>query len=229
MSIIAKNNTLLTIDVAKSNTSSTIEIVKKNTSSTIKIDKINTSSTLEIAENNTSSTSKIVEIIALLTIEINALSTADIVLKSKKKFFDFRGIRFRYKNNLLYFIFDLIDSERLCISKFMKTEIFQQIHDFTHHNDFMKIYDKLRHFIYVRFMIKRFKIYITHYSKYQINQIKRYSIYNELNSIVSLIIFFHTIVMNFIITLLFNKKFDVLLIIICKFSKKILFIVDYNI
>ena len=110
----------------------------------------------------------------------------------------------------------------------MKTKIFRQTHDFTHHDDFMKIYDRLRHFIYVRFMIKRLKIYIIHCSKCQMNQTKRHSIYDELNSIVSSTISFYTIVMNFIITLSFNRKFDVLLIIICKFSKKILLIVDHN-
>ena len=175
------------------------------------------------------STFEIVKIIASLTTKINALSTINVVSKSKKKLFDSRDIRFRYKNDLLYFTFELIDSKRLCISKFMKAKIFRQTHDFTHYNDFIKIYDKLRHFIYVRFMIKRFKIYIVHCSKCQINQIKRYSIYDKLNSIVSSIIFFHTIAMNFIVTLLFNKEFDVLLIIICKFSKKNLFIVDHNI
>ena len=206
---IAENSTLLTIEIAESSTSSTIEIVENNTSSTI-----------EIAENNTSSTFETAEIIA---------STTNIVSKSKKKLLNSRDIKFRYKNDLLYFTSNLIDSERLCISKFIKTEIFRQIHDFTHYNNFIKIYDKLRHFIYVRFIIKRFKTYITHCSKCQINHIKLYSVYNELNSIMSLIISFHTIVMNFIIALLFSKKFDVLLIIICKFSKKVLFIVDHNI
>ena len=227
-----KRQTTITINIsiiAEVNTSLTTDIVENNTSSTLEIAENNTSSAIEIVKNSTSLTFKIVEIIALLTTKINASSTVNIVSKSKKKFFNFRDIRFRYKNGLLYFIFDLIDLKRLYISKFIKTKIFRQIHDLTHHNNFIKIYDKLQHFIYVRFMIKRFKIYITHCSKYQINQIKRYSIYNKLNSIVSSIIFFHTIVMNFIIALLFNKKFDVLLIIICKFSKKILFIADYNI
>ena len=147
----------------------------------------------------------------------------------KKKLSDSRDIRFRHKNDLLYFIFDLFDSERLCISKIMKTKIFRQAHDLTHHDDFMRTYDRLRHFIYVRFMIKRLKIYIAHCSKCQINQIKRHSIYDELTSIISSAISFHIIIMNFIITLSLSRDFDVLLIITCKFSKKVLLIVDHNI
>ena len=47
-----------------------------------------------------------------------------ITFDSKSKFFDFRNIRFRNKNSLLYFIFELIDFERLCISEFIKAKVF---------------------------------------------------------------------------------------------------------
>ena len=93
---------------------------------------------------------------------------AFVVTSEIYEFFDSREVRFRYRNDLLYYIFDF-DSKRLCILAVMKTEIFRQTHDFTHHDDFMRTYDKLRNSIYVHSMIKHFKIYIAHCSKCQIN------------------------------------------------------------
>ena len=140
---------------------------------------------------------------------------------------DSREVRFRYKNDLLYYIFDF-DSKRLCILAIMKIEVFQQAHDFTHHDDFMRTYDRLRNSVYVHSMIKHFKIYIIHCSKCQINQIKRHFAYDELTFIMSLAIFFHTIVMNFIVKLSLNRDMNVLLTITCKFSKKILLISNHD-
>ena len=111
----------------------------------------------------------------------------------------------------------------------MKTEIFQQTHDFTHHDDFMRTYDRLRNFIYVHSMIKHFKIYIVHCSKCQINQIKRHSAYDEFTFIVSSTILFHTIAMNFIVRLSFSRDMNVLFTITCKFFKKILLISNHDI
>ena len=161
---------------------------------------------------------------------INAIVFTFIVVSLKiYEFFDFRDVRFRYKNDLLYYIFDFVDSKRLCIFAIMKTEIFQQIHDFTHYDDFIRTYDRLRNFIYVHSIIKRFKIYIIHDSKCQINQIKRHFVYDEFTFIISFAIFFHTIVMNFIVKLSFNRDMNILFTITCKFSKKILLISNHDI
>ena len=156
-------------------------------------------------------------------------SNAKIFHEKTYEFFDSRDIRFRYKNDLLYYTFDLVNSKRLCIFAIMKTEIFRQVHNLTHHDDFMRTYDKLRNSIYVHSMIKHFKIYIIHCSNCQINQIKRHSIYDELTFIMSSTIFFHIITMNFIVKLSFNRDMNVLLTITCKFSKKILLISSHDI
>ena len=162
-------------------------------------------------------------------IEISRISVVTFAVASLKiyELFDFRDVRFRYRNDLLYYIFDF-DSKRLCIFAIMKTEVFRQIHDFTHHDDFMRTYDRLRNSIYVHSMIKHFKIYIVHCSECQINQIKRHSTYDEFTSIVSFAIFFHTIVMNFIVRLSLSRDMNVLLTITCKFSKKILLISNHD-
>ena len=166
---------------------------------------------------------------AVSTTETSRISVAIFATSLKTyEFFDLREVRFRYRNDLLYYISGL-DSKRLCILAAMKTEIFQQTHDFTHHDDFMRTYDRLRNSIYVHSMIKHFKIYITHCSKCQINQIKRHSIYDELTLIVSSTILFHTIAMDFIVRLSFSRSMNVLLTITCKFSKKFLLISRHDI
>ena len=110
----------------------------------------------------------------------------------------------------------------------MKIEIFRQVHNFTHHDDFMRTYDRLRNFIYVHSMIKHFKTYIIYCSNCQINQIKRHFIYDELTLIMLSTILFHTITMNFIVKLSFSRDMNVLLTITCKFSKKILLISNHD-
>ena len=110
----------------------------------------------------------------------------------------------------------------------MKVEVFRQVHDLIHHDEFMKTYNRLRYFVYIRFMTKRLKVYITHCSNYQLNQIKRHAFYDSFTSILFSTISFHIIVMNFIVVLLLNRDMNVLLIIICKFIKKILLIIDHD-
>ena len=78
-------------------------------------------------------------------------------------------------------------------------------------------------------MIKHFKQYIKHCSKCQLNQTKRHRSYDELNFIVNSFISFYIIMMNFVMRLFLNKECNALLIITCKFIKKILFIFDHDI
>ena len=186
-----------------------------------------TSTTIETIATNvaTSATNET----AFIDIVVFAATFVVVVTFEIYEFSDSRDVRFRYKNDLLYYIFDFVDSERLCIFAVMKTEMFRQAHDFTHHDDFMRTYDRLRNSIYVHSMIKHFKVYIVHCSECQINQIKRHSIYDEFTFIVSSTILFHTIVMDFIVKLSFSRDMNVLLTITCKFSKKILLISSHDI
>ena len=167
--------------------------------------------------------------ISIIEITFASVITFVVVVASLKTYelSDSREIRFRYRNDLLYYISNF-DSKRLCIFAVMKIEIFQQTHDFTHHDDFMRTYDRLRNFVYVHSMIKHFKTYIIHCSKCQINQIKRHFAYDEFTFIISFAISFHTIIMNFIVKLSFSRDMNVLLTITCKFSKKILLISNHD-
>ena len=139
-----------------------------------------------------------------------------------------RGLRFRHKDGLLYFISGIAGAERLCIPESMEAEVFRQAHDLTHHGGFMRTYDRLRHAVYIRSMVKHLKTYIAHCPECQINQTKRHPTYGELTPIVSPAIPFHTIAMDFIVALPLSRGMNVLLTITCKFTKRILLIAGHD-
>ena len=142
---------------------------------------------------------------------------------------DFKAeIRFKHRNDLIYYIIEN-GRERLCVFNFMKQKIFIMIYDFIHHDDFHRTYDKIAPSIYIRHLFKYFRIYIAHCPNCQLNQIKKYFIYDELIPMITLIISFHIITMNFIIILSkIKKEYNMLLTIICKFIKRILLISNKN-
>ena len=106
-----------------------------------------------------------------------------------------RDLRFEKYNDLLYYIVDE-ERQRLCISEFIKQKMFQIAYDQSYHDEFHKIYDRLRYTIYIKHLNKRLRIYIAHCSQCQLNQTKRYFIYDELNSIVISSILFYIIALN---------------------------------
>ena len=159
---------------------------------------------------------------------IDDTSIINIIVIEKN--FNIRSeLRFKYRQKFVYYMFD-DERERLCVSTFMKQKMFQLTHDQIHHDDFHKIYDRIASFVYIRQLSQRLRNYIAHCSKCQLNQIKRHSIYDELTFIVSSIISFHIIIMNWIIKLFVTKnEYNILFFVICKFIKRILLIVDKNI
>ena len=140
-----------------------------------------------------------------------------------------RDIRFIERDELLYYI-AFEDRERLCILKSIEDEVFKQTHDLYYHDNFHRTYDRLCSFVYIRNMIKRLRVYISHCLECQLNQTKRHLIYEELTSIVTSVISFHFIAMNFIVGLPSVTALDlnVLLITTCKFIKKILLLARKN-
>ena len=77
----------------------------------------------------------------------------------------------------------------------------------------------------MRHLSKHLRIYINHYSKCELNQIKRYKPYESMIFINKSKISFHIIIMNFIIAFsLIINDFDNLFTIINKFFKRVLLI-----
>ena len=100
------------------------------------------------------------------------------------------------------------------------------IHDFNNHDDFHKTYDKLINFVYVKHLIKRFRVYIKHCSKCQINQTKRHFLYDSLQSIDTFVVFFHIITIDFILILSMMNDMNCVFIVTCKFNKKNLIVFE---
>ena len=143
------------------------------------------------------------------------------------------NIRFKLRDELIYYTNFNDDREKLCIFNALKREIFELTYDRQHYKEFHKTYNRIVNFIYMRHLLKHLRAYINYCSKCELNQIKRYKFYDNMIFINRSRILFYIIVMNFIMALLMIKKdFDNLFIMIDKFSKRILFIFEkiiYNV
>lgn len=107
---------------------------------------------------------------------------------------------------------------RLCISSNLEKEIFELAHDKNYHFDAHRCFQRINNTLFIFELPKKIRIYIDHCFNCQLNQTKRHKSYEELMSISSSAISFHTIVMNFVLTIFENL--DTLLTITCKFSKR---------
>ena len=139
------------------------------------------------------------------------------------------------KNNLIFrqndFIIDdhVYESRRFCISHFVIQNIFHQTHD-DDHVDYVKCYEQISTSYYIRDFSRYFRDYLKHCSKCQMFQIKRYVSYESLQLILSSSILFHTITMNFILIFsIFVVDLNIAMTVCCKFTKRVIFIIDKNI
>ena len=138
-----------------------------------------------------------------------------------------RDIRFKLRENLIYYASNE-NKKRLCVSIAMKQEIFKITHDLNNHDDFHRIYDKIVNSIYFKQFTKRLRNYIKHCSKCQLNQIKRHSFYESLQLIITSIISFHTLIIDFILKLSFMNSDDMncIMTMTNKFIKKCMTLFD---
>ena len=79
-------------------------------------------------------------------------------------------------------------------------------------------------------MSRYLRDYLKHCNKYQIYQIKRYAFYKFIQSILTLTVSFHTIIINFILTLLiFINDFDIIINVLNKFIKRVQIVLNKKI
>ena len=119
------------------------------------------------------------------------------------------------------------NARRSCISNSMKHEIFRLAHDENQHFDVHRCYERIASILDVFRLFKKFRKYIKHCFQCQLTQIKRHRFYDELNSIISSSTSFHTIAINFILTL--SNELNTLLIVICKYSRRVILIANKEI
>ena len=113
--------------------------------------------------------------------------------------------------------------QQLCISWDLTSDLLKLVHSLIYYSFNQSLCCLNELFIYK--IVKQLKQYIDHCSDCQINCFRWYCLYELLQSILFSSIFFHTITMNFILRLSKNK-FNMLMIIMNKFIKHVIFILN---
>src|SRR5437667_11095137 len=101
------------------------------------------------------------------------------------------------------------------------------MHDDHYHVRFYQVYSCIVADLYIQNLSQHLKQYITHCFKCLHYQTARHALYEALHSIVESSIFFHIVITDFILELLkISMSLDIVMMIICKFFKKIKFILS---
>ena len=145
-----------------------------------------------------------------------------IKLKVRVDRFDiFDDIKFVLKDSQIYYASNEIIS-RLCIFWKLEKEIYVLIHDNNHHCDFHRAYARIADFLYIRHLAKRFRKYIKYCKKCMKNQIMRHAPYEKLKFINTMILLFHIIIIDFIVSMSeISDEMNAIFSTIDKFFKRI--------
>ena len=118
----------------------------------------------------------------------------------------------------------LFVSKKMCVSTFFVNDILHMIHN-ENHFEFDRIYEKIICSWYIRDLISRLKKFLKHCSKCNVNRTKRHKSFDSLQSILFSSISFHTLIIDFVLALSKSHiDLNVLMSVICKFSKRIIVI-----
>ncbi len=126
--------------------------------------------------------------------------------------------------DLIYHVNKSIEEKRFCISSECVSNILVIVHD-QDHSEFDVCFEIIIRFWYIKELIKTFRQYIRHCSQCLIIQIKRHRSWKNLQLIYSSSISFHTITMNFVLSLSkIKEKVNCVLSMIDKFTKSVMLI-----
>ena len=118
------------------------------------------------------------------------------------------------------------ESRRLCIFHFVVSDILRLIHDDEHAN-YVKCFEEMFASYYIRDLSRYLRDYLKHCSKCQMYQIKKHASYDSLQFILISSISFHTIIIDFILTLSVSRdELNITMFVICKFTKRLTLVVD---
>ena len=132
--------------------------------------------------------------------------------------------------NLVYYL-DLINTWWwFCVFKTLEKKIFEITYDDHYHANFHWIYNNIVADLYIQNLSWCLKQYITHCFKCLHYQTVRHVSYKALQLIVELLISFHIMITDFILRLSkTDSDLNAVIIVICKFFKKMKFISDKEI
>lgn len=133
-------------------------------------------------------------------------------------------IRFRYEDELLFFVDPSDDRWRLCIPQAMEKQIFNLIYDQHFHFGMHKSYQRIIASMFIRKLRKKLRDYNNHCPTCQTHQTKRHKPYGNLHPIDTPPWAYHTITLDFVVALppceIDLRTFDAMLTVTCKFTKK---------
>ena len=149
-------------------------------------------------------------------------------------------VNFSFERENHEFIFRVDDSiddhafifRRFCISNAVVKDVLKIVHENSNdHSKYAKCYEQIASTWYIRDLTRQLRDYLKYCSKCQINRIRRHQSHDSLQSILSSIISFHTFNLNFIFALSVSRveQFNVVMSITCKFTKRIIIVLDKNI
>ena len=130
-------------------------------------------------------------------------------------------MNFVFKKNQFYYV--LTEKIlRLCISWNMKKKMFYLIHDQNHHCEFHWIYVRAVEAVYIKHFATRLRRYIRYCRQCQKEQTTKHVLYEQLVLIKIMILFFHIVIIDFIVALsFFESKMNAVLIITDKYFKRV--------
>ena len=168
--------------------------------------------------------------IANYTTDFNWKKISDVLNKqiteNNARLSFYRENDFIFRSNEIIFDDHAFEFRRLCISATVISDILTTIHDESH-AEFARCYEKITSFYYIRDLSRYLRDFLKHCFKCQIFQTRRHRFYDSFQFIFTSSISFHTITIDFILTLFSfftTKKFDCLMSVSCKYSKRILLI-----
>jgi len=134
-------------------------------------------------------------------------------------------IDFEFRNNLIYYSDKDNIRLRLYISRSTEKDIFKTIYDDNYYSDYHRCFARICETLFISRALSKIRIYIEYCSVCQINQTKRHRSYSKLMSISTEPHPFHIIAIDYVVEL--SGKYDCLLTIIDKFSRRLQLIAGY--
>ena len=151
--------------------------------------------------------------------KISQILSDNDVLSTKNR----AKLSFYRKNGFIFRSDNIHKSHWLCISWLIVKNILETAYDDTHFN-FVRCYDKMISFYYIRDLIRYLCDYLRYCLKCQIYQIRRHKSYDSLQLISTSSMLFHIITIDFVLVLFIFEDFNYLMSITCKHSKRVLLV-----
>jgi len=131
----------------------------------------------------------------------------------------------------LIFYKDLEKEPHLCILKSLYDRMFKIVYDDIDYSEYAQIHERLINLLYFYDLSKNLYEYIQHCLQCQLSQTLHYKSYDVLQSIITSSYSFHTLTIDFILTLSLSKsdKYNTIILVTDKFSKAITLISDWDI